>query len=234
MLSLHRTHSSVAFIPSIICTNDLRSRDGDCKMEGDALFSGPERVAVTIIVALITLVAFVVLHLEVFSLSRAFEALGLSRALKAFSLSRALAELDSWNGIAPARVVSLMRDFADDIDVGEAGARALGNIAREGAGRAACIAASAPAALVVLARQQSVKDRVRTISEVARALCNMAADSDVGRAACIAAAGGGFGVVAFGHWFHMPWPCLTPSSRPGAGEYAARAPTGCAGSMRAL
>ena len=63
----------------------------------------------------------------------------------------AAAELGGTGGtVAPTRVVALLREFGGDSAVGAAAAKAL-VAASAGSGRAACVAAGAPAALVTLA-----------------------------------------------------------------------------------
>ena len=66
-------------------------------------------------------------------------------------------------------------------------ARALAAIASTEPGEAACVAASAPAALVGLAWQPAVKECADAAQAVAHALLNLAWTDGPHRAACIAA-----------------------------------------------
>ena len=66
-------------------------------------------------------------------------------------------------------------------------ALALACLAKSAEGRAACVAAAAPAALVHLLRQPEVRGSVAAPQWVAYALANIARDAGPGRAACRAA-----------------------------------------------
>ena len=67
-------------------------------------------------------------------------------------------------------------------------AHALATIAEgHGTGKAACVAASAPAALVALAGQPAIKSSAAAAEQVARAFLNIASSAGPNRAACVAA-----------------------------------------------
>ena len=94
----------------------------------------------------------------------------------------AVTELDA-SGVAPARVVALLRAHPRNVEIARAAARALAAAADTGegdqrlvysAGRRACVEAGAPAALVALAGSEAVRRDAEAARFVALAMRNLA------------------------------------------------------------
>jgi serine/threonine protein kinase len=110
---------------------------------------------------------------------------GAGHPIKVLDVSAVIAEL-STPGIAPARAVAILRDFAGDHGVGLAAARAIAEASSTLDGQAKCLAASAPSALAAFAAHPVAMASADAALWTSQAIANIAG-STAGLSACISA-----------------------------------------------
>ena len=100
-------------------------------------------------------------------------------------LPAVLAELGA-AGVAPARIIALLRAHPGSLEVAVAGSRSLAVNSCSVVGRTMCIAAGAAPALVALAGEGVVKGSAGAAKQVARAMANLSYNSADGQARLLA------------------------------------------------